>query len=370
MLNFSNFITEGAKNSEFNVNDAKGKAFEILSGSHLRHGTDKKGNPKNLLTHFRDEKGKAPSEVLAYIKQEMDKRHPGMFDQINQHAREAADHMRAHLKKNGHHTINEIAWTSQPSDHESFTGEKDPNSDADIMLRTNKGPIGISLKYGTQKNPNLRNPGLDTIEQLAGLKRGSIVNEYNKHQDTVRQLGFNGSQAENHEAFKANKNSRAAQAAVESGLNTRRQIAKKWQNGYSKMNSDQLREKIVSLVSPETKFEHYRLHTRPTASGVTHHMGSVQDDIRGALSHYAEFKAMPHSGAGISVQILGRHHGSNDWHPVVTHGVKGTSGPMKGMNGTTKLSLRAPKAQARKVVSPDEKGSGQHGGKDFYGPEE
>jgi hypothetical protein len=368
MLNFYKFITEAANNNEFNINDAKGKAFEILSGSHLRHGTNEKGLPKNFLSHFRDENGKAPGEVLSYIKSEMDKRHPGMFDQINEHARQAALHMKSNLKDAGHHTIHDIAWTSQPSDHKSFTGHEDPNSDADIMLRTNKGPIGISLKYGNQQHPNLRNPGLDSIEKLADLKKGDITSVFNEHQNRLKGFGFTGSQSQNHEEFKKNKNSPASLAAVESSLTARREIARKWQNGYSKMNSDQLREKIVSLVSPETKFEHFRLHTRPTASGVQHHMGPVQEDIRNSLSNYAEFKAVPHSGSGITVQILGRHHGSNDFHPVVIHGVKGTSGPMKGMNGTTKLMLKTPKKA--KTISPEERGSGEHGGKNFYGPGE
>jgi hypothetical protein len=377
MFNFSQFLSEGAKNKEFNVNDAKGKLFEILAGSHIKHGSDNSGKPAAFLTHYRDENGSSPQAVHDYIKRELQKRHPGMYEQINDHAREAAQRAKDYLKSQGHHTVNEVAWTSQKADHKSFTGVEDANSDADIMLHTNKGPIGVSLKYGTQKNPNLRNPGLDSIEQLAGLKKGAITGLYNQHQKNVRDLGFTGSQGDNHEEFKANKNSKKAVAAVDSGLRTRREIARSWQNGYARMNSDQLREKIVSLVSPETKFEHFRMHTRPTAAGVGHHIGHIQDDIRNALSNYAEFKALPHSGSGISVQILGRHHDSDEFHPVITHGVKGTSGPMKGMNGTTTLSLKSPKApkaqkvsKATKNITPDEMGSGEHGGKSFHGPGE
>lgn len=371
MFNFSQFLFEGVGNTEFNLNDAKGKLFEILAGSHIKHGSDKKGKPAAFLTHYRDENGSSPEAVHNYIKKELDKRNPGMYDQINEHARQAAERAKDYLRSQGHHTVNEVAWTSQPSDHKSFTGVDDENSDADVMMHTNKGPIGVSLKYGTEKNPNLRNPGLDSIEQLAGLKKGAITGLYNQHQKNIRDLGFTGSQGDNHKAFKANKSSPAAVAAVDSGLRTRREIAKAWQNGYANMNSDQLREKIVSLVSPETKFDHFRLHTRPTASGVAHHIGHVQDDIRNSLSNYAEFKAMPHSGAGISVQILGRHHDSDDFHPVITHGVKGTSGPMKGMNGTTKLSLKTPKAKPVQIkTTPEEKGSGEHGGRSFYGPGE
>lgn len=371
MFNFSQFLSEGVGNKEFSVNDAKGKLFEILAGSHIKHGSDKSGMPAAFLTHYRDENGSSPQAVHDYIKRELQKRHPGMYEQINDHAREAAQRAKDYLKSQGHHTINEVAWTSQKADHKSFTGVDDANSDADIMLHTNKGPIGVSLKYGTQKNPNLRNPGLDSIEKLAGLKKGAITGLYDQHQQNIRDLGFTGTQDDNHEKFKENKLSPVSVAAVESGLRTRREIAKVWQDGYAGMNSKQLREKIVSLVSPETKFEHFRMHTRSTASGVEHHIGHIQDDVRNSLDNYAEFKAVPHSGSGISVQILGRHHGSDEFHPVITHGIKGTSGPMKGMNGTTTLSLRTPKSKPAPVkITPDEVGSGEHGGKSFYGPGE
>lgn len=367
MLRFSEFLLEGRGNTEFNLNDAKGKLFEILAGSHIKHGSDKKGNPANFLTHYRDEEGKTPKDVHDYIKKELEKRHPGMYDEINSHARGAAEHLRNNLAKDGHKTLHDVAWTSQPSDHKSFTGLEDPNSDADIMVKSNKGHIGVSLKYGSEKQPNLRNPGLSSIERLGGLKKGEIVNLYTQHQNNVRDLGFEGSAAENHRTYKANKETDAAKAAEESSLNTRRKIAQKWQNGYSKMNSNQLRDKILELASPETVFPHYRLHTRTgLASGPEHHMGGVTQDLENALSHYAEFKAVPHSGEGITAQILGRHHNSNTFHPVVEHGVKGTSGPMKGMNGTTKLKLRAPKPVAPKVSQSET----THAGQNFYSPSE
>jgi len=380
MITFLNFLREGKGNAEFNLSDSKGKAFEILAGSHLKHGSGKDGHPAGYLSHYRDENENSPSQVLNYIKKELDERHPGMYDEINNHAREAAEHMRKHLKDNGHDTFHDIAWTSQPSDHKSFTGQEDPNSDADVMLRTNKGPIGISLKYGTQKQPNLRNPGLNSIEELAGLKKGEITSLYDKHNENLKNLGFTNTAKKNHEAYKANKNSPEAKAAEQSSLDVRRQIAKKWQDGYAAMNSDQLKNTIVSLIAPETKFEHYRMHTRPTGSGLQHHMGGIQDEANEMFKHYAEFKAVPHSGEGITAQILGRHHGSDEWHPVISHGVKNTSGPMKGIAGTTKLTLRAPKVKNIKSpslenkVTPAKPKTLNHeaniGNKQFYSPSE
>jgi hypothetical protein len=367
MLRFLEFITEAIGNKEFNLSDSKGKLFEILAGSHLKHGSDKNGEPADFLSHYRDEDGNSPRNIHNYIKEEMEKRHPGMYSEINDHAREAAEHLRNNFKKDGHHTLHDIAWTSQPSDHKSFTGLEDPNSDADIMVRTNRGHVGVSLKYGSQKEPNLRNPGLASIETLAGTKKGEIVNMYNEHQNKVRDIGYTKTSAENHRIYKANKNTPEAKAAEESSLQTRRKIAQKWQNGYAKMSSDQLKDKILSLASPETVFPHYRLHTRTgLSSGVEHHMAGVTKELEDGLSHYAEFKAVPHNGEGITAQILGRHHNTNTWHPVIDHGVKGTSGPMKGMNGTTKLKLRPPK-QEKQTVSAKE---ASHGGSNFYSPSE
>lgn len=367
MLRFLEFITEAIGNKEFNLNDSRGKLFEILAGSHLKHGSDKSGAPADFLSHYRDEDGNSPRNIHNYIKEEMEKRHPGMYSEINEHARQAAGHLRENFKKDGHHTLHDIAWTSQPSDHKSFTGLDDPNTDADIMVRTNKGHVGVSLKYGSEKQPNLRNPGLASIENLAGLKKGEIVNMYNEHQNNVRDIGYTGTSAENHRTYKANKNTPEAKSAEQSSLETRRKIAQKWQNGYSKMSSDQLKDKILSLASPETVFPHYRLHTRTgLASGVEHHMAGVSKELEDGLSHYAEFKAVPHTGEGITAQILGRHHNTDSWHPVIDHGVKGTSGPMKGMNGTTKLKLRPPK-QEKPSVSMKET---SHGGSNFYGPSE
>lgn len=367
MYSFLQFLAEGMGNEEFNLSDAKGKLFEILAGSHAKHGSNEDGAPNGFLTDYRDEENKTPKSVHDYIKKELEKRHPGMYSEINEHARGAAEHLKQNLSKDGHHTLHDIAWTSQPSDHKSFTGLEDPNSDADIMMRTNKGHVGVSLKYGSQQQPNLRNPGLSSIEKLANLKKRELVDVYNEHQNNVRNLGFTGTNTQNHRDYKANKNSTESKAAEDSSLTARQKIAQKWQNGYSRMHSDQLKDKILELASPETVFPHYRLHTRTgLSSGPEHHMGGVTKDLENLLSNYAEFKAVPHPGGNITAQILGRHKDTNSWHPVVDHGVKGTSGPMKGMNGTTKLKLRLPKTQKTSVSMKET----SHGGSNFYSPSE
>jgi len=367
MFGFLDFLTE--EKEEFNENDAKGKLFEILVGSHLKHGQGANGRPADFLTHYRDDEGKSPKSVHDNIKRELESRNPGLYEQINEHAAGAARHLRHHLSADGHEDFHDIAWTSQPSDHNSFTGVQDPNSDADVMLRTNKGPIGVSLKYGSQKDPNLRNPGLASIEALAGTDKGDITSIFNQHQNNLRDIGFDGTIVQNHSAYKKDKNSPQSKQAEASSLESRKQIAKKWQDGYSRKTSDELKDTILSLAAPKTVFKHYRLHTRTgLSSGVEHHLGGVEEELANSLSNYDEFKALPHSGDNISVQILGRHKGSDAFHPVLQHAVKGVSGPMKGMAGTTKLILKTPKI--RKETNPEESGSDEHGGKSFYAPGE
>src|SRR6185312_1119590 len=58
-----------------------------------------------------------------------------------------------------------VAWTPirdteiSQGDHFKFTGKQDPNADGDVGIQTSKGIIFISAKFGSERNPGLRNPG-------------------------------------------------------------------------------------------------------------------------------------------------------------------------------------------------------------------
>jgi hypothetical protein len=346
MLKFSELLVEARekkppKEKEFNVNDAKGKLYEILMGSHL-HGTFTKGHPNQgkFLQHYRDEDNKRPEDVHNYLRDELEKREPGAYNEIMRHAGEGAEHLKDQLAAHGHHNVNEVAWTSQKGDHQKFTGEDDPNSDADLMVKTENGPIGLSLKYGKTKDMNLRNPGLETLEKAGGLKPGALDKLRKEHQRNLEFFDIRG-----HDHYKKLKASsdpteRAqADGANTSALETQRKMAKMVADGLSARaaaDPEFLRNHVRNTIAPQTTFQHFRLHTRPNGKGgATHHMSDMQDDAS-KLDDFKDFRVVPHNGQTISYRIEGRRHGSNDYEPVLDQGIKKGSGPTKGFAGMTK----------------------------------
>jgi len=386
MIPFKQFILSEArvikpkkeKEKSFNLNDAKGKLFEILTGSHLHSGTHPKhGGPNEMLQHFRDEEGKTPSDIHDKIKTELDARYPGMYDQIAKHSAQAAANIRQQLAAAGHHTIHHGAWTSQPSDHESFTGKKDTNSDADVMLQTNKGPVGISLKYGTMKTPNLRNNGFETLARMSGANESDLVSHRDRHAKRLKELGI-----DSHDTFKRFRDSQnpkerqAAADAEKSAGEVQRNVAGALTKSLAKKNTNDLKNYVNDIVAPKTTFQHFRYHGQVGRNGVdlSHHMNDVQD-ARNTLNDYEELRTAPHSG-GISVKIEGRRKGESDFTPVLTQGIKKGSGPTKGFNSTTQAPYltRKPVVNKSSVLPTKNKvklpSSGMHGGSQFSSDEE
>jgi hypothetical protein len=364
MLKFSELLVEARekkppKEKEFNVNDAKGKLYEILMGSHL-HGTFTKGHPNQgkFLQHYRDEDNKRPEDVHNYLRDELEKREPGAYNEIMRHAGEGAEHLKDQLAAHGHHNVNQVAWTSQKGDHQKFTGEDDPNSDADLMVKTENGPVGLSLKYGKTKNMNLRNPGLETLEKAAGLQPNELGKLREDHYAAVRGRGIGirdhahykamlkGDDQDRGKAADANANALATQKAmakkVAGGLINKTaardpdgkiMVDKNGNHITSPEGSEYLRNHIRDTVAPQTTFQHFRLHTRPNGrGGATHHMSDMQDDAAN-LDDFKDFRVVPHKGDKISYRIEGRRHGSDDYEPVLDQGIKKGSGPMKGFAG-------------------------------------
>lgn len=405
MINFSKFsptyLEEAKEDRDERLNDDKGKLFEILAGSHLHKGTHHSGAPNEMLDHFRDENQMSPKQKHDEIKARFDKEHPGLYDQIAKHARESADHIRSRLAADGHHTIEHAAWTSQKGDHKSFTGKDDPNSDADVMLQTNNGPIGVSLKYGSMDKPNLRNPGFASTEKKLGMEHGTLDQFRQIHAQNLKDEGIAAGKSGHQQAKQWEKSGTPQQKAAmgrlrDSALYTQRSVAQNVQNRMSQMPSEDLRNYIGDIISPKTQFQHYRFHAHVGSNGnMTPHMSDMGAD-RSKLDDFAEFKAMPHDGKSISVRVLGRRHGSENFEPVLDHGVKKGSGVTKGFNLTTKAHfLSGKKMKSFKDVSQSEpaidisslgkkrsskkapvkqpitsEGHGEHGGSSFNAPHE
>lgn len=358
MLKFSELLVEARekkpkKPKEFNVNDAKGKLYEILMGSHL-HGTFTKGheNEGKFLQHYRDEDGKRPEDVHNYLRDELEKREPGAYNEIMRHAGEGAQHLRDQLAAHGHHNINQVAWTSQKGDHKRFTGEDDPASDADLMVKTENGPIGLSLKYGKSKDMNLRNPGLETLENAAGLQPGELAKMREDHYARVRKIGIRDHEHYKDMRYHGDDQDKAKAAdADESALYTQKMMAKRIADGLTAKTSaigpdgnlmttpegsEYLRNYVKNTIAPKTTYQHFRLHTRPDGKGgAAHHMSDMQDDAA-RLDDFRDFRVVPHNGKTISYRIEGRRHGSDNYEPVLDQGIKKGSGPMKGFAGMTK----------------------------------
>jgi hypothetical protein len=340
MFKFKQYIEEAYSNIlvEAVSNDDKGKLFELL---HARHMHPEKTFP----THYRDEiSGKSPEETHNAIKARIT---PAEYKTIDSHAKSSAEHMTAHLTEQGHNPkhITHVAWTSNGAkDVAKFTGKDDPNNDSDVMYRF-KHPktgatkhVGVGLKYGSQKEPNIRNPGLESLQSMTGAK--TLLSRFASHKKKLSALGYTGSGEKNHEQWKKEKTSTRGKAANESKLQTTRAMAKDMHKALSQKSSDELKDYVRGVVAAKTKSPVYRMHARTShneaGSSVTHHIDEPSKDIDTHLSQFSELK-MDKQGSGISVTIKGVHKETGKTVNVLTHAVKGISGPMKGLAATTKL---------------------------------
>ena len=81
-------------------------------------------------------------------------------------------------------------------DHQKTTGIHDPNATADLIARItdkngNHKHVGISAKYGSQE-PNYKNPGLETLESMSGLKSGTLQAHSDAHKASMDKIGYTG----------------------------------------------------------------------------------------------------------------------------------------------------------------------------------
>lgn len=379
MYSFKQFITfdeeyllEAAASSGV-ANDDKGKLHELLLAKHLHPNGE-------LPEHFRSENekyGGTAEYVHKKLKEKLEKEHPGAYAEIDSHARQTAEAVRKHLTASGHltgdHEIHSVHWTSNPTDAEKLTKIKEPNSNADLVITTQhketgeQNHVGISAKYGGLKNPNLKNPGLKDLEKQAGHPAGTYTKILEAHRDRMVKLGYNSTTAKNHALWKnhndilekekeehaakggkkgdfvpKSKEAHMAHEAIKSSLEARKEISRLHKEGLSKKSDSELRDLVRSQVSPQAKFHHVVAHSRVnddgSASSIVNNADTYADKN---LSKFKNLKVR-HS-PGIDYNIVGTYH--NPGHSehgkekiIMTGGIKNTSGPQKGVNGTVKLS--------------------------------
>ena len=402
-------LTEAAATAT-SENDDKGKLHELLLAKYLHP-------EQNLPEHHRsfsenEDHAGTPEQVHDRLKEKMGK---AAYGEVDRHAKQTALAIHSHLANQGHvgnadgHHIGSIFWTSNADrentagDHEKTTGVKDVNSNADLIIRTHDkngktaGHFGVSAKYGSQE-PNYRNPGLDSLEKMAGIKSGTFAKHMADHKQRMDELGFTGSadnrnyqtkidelaekggidavrdvfnkhqqsldnggklkakdkllyanaQAfiENHDANKSakakkdfiNKAAMRAATARDSNILARKNIAKDFHAALSKKKPEELAQLVRDSVSPPTYIPHVVAHSKVKADGsaesIVKPAHSLADDH---LSQFDMSTLSPNIGSGTSVTLKAKHLKTGKMTNVALMNIKSSSGAHKGSVGTLKL---------------------------------
>lgn len=376
---FVNFLVERALSQDVSSDD-KGKLHELLLAKHLHPG---KILPEHHRSHSENpDYSGTPDQVHDRLKQKIG---DSAYNEINNHAKNTADALIQHLIDNGHikdaKEISNVHWTSNadnennPGDHEKTTGIRDVNSNADLILSTKnkKNPfIGVSAKYGKHE-PNYRNAGLASLEQIAGLKPGTHRNIQKKHEDAMEAIGYTGTKNQRHAQYKLDRavlegekkkhkesgsaaefepkhpDAKRAHLAELMALKSRQEMARNHEEGLSKFSDEDLRDYIRNEVSAPTTFRHVVAHSKVNDDGSSTPVIKNSENI--ADEHLDQFENLNvRKGEGISAEILGTHKKTGKTQVVARQGFKGTSGPHKGIAGMFGLNP-APKTKTAKIIS-------------------
>jgi hypothetical protein len=410
---YEDYLMEAALSGGLS-NDDKGKLHELLLAKYLH--PDKK-----LPEHFRaegpeaEEKGHAGSPQGVHDKL-MNKVGPDAYKEIDSHAQKTAKALTDDLKARGITSdkvkIGGVHWTSNrdrpgaKGDHEKLTGVKDTNSNADLILSLHdkNGKImdyhGVSAKYGANEKPNYKNPGMDSLENMAGLRKGRISEIMKPHHKYMENLGYHGTIDERHAQYKLDKMPikdvmdlhQQLKAKIKKGeklkpdevamskhiptfvnaYNSQKDTESKKQFLYqAKARADEadkskrehlgmigkelsksliektkddgkgsadaaLREQIRNDVSPKTVIPHSVAHSWVQDSGEAKPV--IHDMHHIADQHLDKFERLhvATDRAG-AVVIRGYDKDTGERKNVATYGLKTQSGPHKNINGTLQL---------------------------------
>lgn len=173
--------------------DIKNKHFgtlhEIKVAADLAGGLDK-------IVHFKkpENSPEAQHERLSNTFRLRD-HYSSEGNEINGMATNAASDIRNEISKRyPGYEIHRVGWTGDGNEVEKFTGQRDPQNDSDIVLHL-KHPeygekyLGISLKSSrSTKGINFRNPGRTRLENILGMKPGTISSALSNHSDMIEHL--------------------------------------------------------------------------------------------------------------------------------------------------------------------------------------
>ena len=328
LINEAKYYTElyeakaEADNQSGKKADAKGKAFEIEFARHMHP-------QQEYPTHYRDEEGKRPHEIAKTLRDALGEEH---YNRITEHARIAAQQYKQHLAEQGHLKKSEhpdiIAWTSQPSDHKSFTGKEDKNANADVMFRKGRKFRGISLKYG--EKPGLRSPGIKDLNALTHSDDEAIQNnieEYHKdiHEGMKKHIK-SGTAAARHQEFKDVKEngSPAAKAAAETALQKSRDfrasLAQHYADKFNVLSHEDATHAVRRLSSSEdTVHPHDKVHFNDKTGQV--HMSHPVEDFGHLHSQVHHYSAEARGG----YMIIHAHDHNGKKHVILQTSIKNKS---------------------------------------------
>lgn len=402
---FKNFLTEAylaeAAATKAVMADDKGKLHELLLAKYLHPDKELPAHHRSMSEN--EDHAGTPQQVHDRLQKKVGEE---AYNEIDSAAKGTAEALKQHLDKEGHTSkniqIGDVHWTSNadrpgaPGDHEKTTGVKDVNSNADLILtlkdKTGKivGYHGVSAKFGTNKEPNYRNPGVDSLEKMAGLESGTINKALSSHHSDMEKLGYTGTIEDRHAKYKVDtmgidkvksekkrldtlvntgrklskkeqtlhKNlnlfadahdkakdkqafldqaERRASMAEESGRISRGIAARKISEGMSKKSDPELRQIIRNNVSAKTVIPHTVAHSHiDEETGKSDPIIKNSEDI--ADNHLDKFEGLHIAQKeGSAVTIKGYHKETKKLTNVATFGLKSQSGPHKGVNATLTL---------------------------------
>lgn len=330
-----------------NINDATGKLNELYLAYALGGNT--------WPNHFRDP-GYTPEEVRDVCANTVG--HDKYVEILNNTQKMStvltgvlvADGLMANVVD-----VQSVTWTSNPDfpsspgDHEKLTGIKDINSDADLMIQTISSNtfIGISAKYGSTKDITLRNPGLTTVEAMLGLSNLNTFRD--NHLNRMKELGFDGSESENHEKYKSIKGTALAKIAESSSLAYRRDIARVIRDRMAEMSSDEIKDIIIELCAHKTHFPHYRTHTRTRKHDVDHNVSNVVEYTLQRLEEHDNFHVKSDQDS-ITINVYARNLKMNEEVIMLRIFIKTISGPFKNWVANTSAPFLSDRKPKKKVI--------------------
>lgn len=338
MKKFSAFLAEDyvvLYEESGKANDDKGKAFELEFAKAIHP-------KKEYPTHYRDETGKRPHEVAARIRGDLGGEH---YKSIEGHATKAAAEYRQHLhdKKILHKDKKPdiVAWTSQPSDHEKFTGKKDPHTNADTMIRHGRKYRAQSLKYGAA--PGVRSPGLKDLSSLAKVDHkhaaahvaahdAAVDNVMKKHikstSKKVRNKDFREIESSGTPAAK-----KAATDAQSVSLSHRQALAGHYAKHFGKLSTEDMHHVVRHLTGAEDNVHpHDKVHYDTKRNQV--HISNPNEDHKKLVANVHHY-SVEHQGTNVVVHA---HDHAGKKHKIMSVQIKNNSSPMSVVGASVKLA--------------------------------